>query len=173
MRRRSLVPSLVFLLVAFAACGDDPAVDFEAAADAAAADATSSSPTSDDAGAAATPATDAAATTKPTDAAADAAPVPTFSGEATYYAADGTGACGFAATTNLMVAAMNKAQYQKSVCGKCVRVKGPKGEVTVRIVDLCPGCKQGDLDLSEEAFTQVAALSAGRVKISWSFVTCP
>lgn len=104
---------------------------------------------------------------------ADASLGPTYTGEATYYAADGTGACGYPATTNLDVAAMNKAQYAKSVCGKCVHLKGPKGEVTVRIVDLCPGCKMGDLDLSEESFAKIANMSAGRVKISWSFVACP
>lgn len=108
------------------------------------------------------------------DAAVDAAPVQTFSGEATYYDADGTGACGFKATPNaLMVAAMNKAQYKKSLCGQCIHVKGPKGEVTVRIVDLCPGCSMGDVDLSRQAFQAISPLSAGRVKISWSFVACP
>jgi expansin len=109
-----------------------------------------------------------------TDAApADAAPTVDYSGEATYYAADGTGACGFKASPNdLLVAAMNKSQYAKSWCGQCVLVTGPKGTVKVRIVDLCPGCSQGSLDLSEQAFAAIAALSAGRVKITWHVVTC-
>jgi expansin (peptidoglycan-binding protein) len=105
--------------------------------------------------------------------AADAAPTVDYSGDATYYAADGTGACGFKATPNdLLVAAMNKSQYNKSWCGQCVLVTGPKGTVKVRIVDLCPGCSHGSLDLSEQAFTQIAALSAGRVKITWHVVSC-
>ncbi|MDB4994267.1 MAG: extracellular endoglucanase precursor [Myxococcaceae bacterium] len=107
----------------------------------------------------------------PADASVDAGP--SFSGEATYYAANGTGACGFPASpSDLFVAAMNKAQYSKSVCGKCVSVTGPKGTVKVRIVDLCPGCAFGGLDLSEQAFAKIAPLSAGRVKITWSFVPC-
>jgi expansin (peptidoglycan-binding protein) len=53
-----------------------------------------------------------------------------------------------------------------------VLVTGPKGSVKVRIVDLCPGCSHGDLDLSEEAFTTIASKSAGRVKITWHVVTC-
>lgn len=107
------------------------------------------------------------------DATADAAAVVEYPGEATYYAADGTGACGFAASPNdLNVAALNGDQYQKSWCGKCVLVKGPNGSVKVRIVDLCPGCAHGDLDLSKQAFTAIAALSAGRVKITWHTVTC-
>lgn len=106
----------------------------------------------------------------------DAAPVdagPEENGEATYYDADGSGACGFPKGTDFMVAAMNGAQYSKSVCGKCVEVTGPLGKVTVKIVDLCPGCKRGDLDLSQTAFQKIAKLSAGRVKISWHYVPCP
>lgn len=98
---------------------------------------------------------------------------PEESGEATYYDADGSGACGFPKGTDFMVAAMNGAQYSKSVCGKCVEVTGPLGKVTVKIVDLCPGCKRGDLDLSQTAFQKIAKLSAGRVKISWHYVPCP
>lgn len=104
---------------------------------------------------------------------ADAAPVTEFSGQATYYNADGTGACGFKATPNdLDVAAMNGSQYKKSLCGQCVLVTGPNGTVKVRIVDLCPGCAQGGLDLSKQSFAAIAPLSAGRIKIKWHFVPC-
>jgi len=106
-------------------------------------------------------------------ASGDAATGTVYSGQATYYAADGTGACGFKATPNdLDVAAMNGSQYKKSWCGQCVLVTGPNGMVKVRIVDLCPGCAFGGLDLSEEAFGSIAELSAGRVKITWHFVPC-
>jgi expansin (peptidoglycan-binding protein) len=71
-----------------------------------------------------------------------------------------------------MVAAMNAAQYDTAaLCGAYVRVMGPKGSVTVRIVDLCPGCKAGDLDLSREAFAQIADLAQGRVAITWQVVS--
>ena len=105
--------------------------------------------------------------------ASDAATGTVFSGQATYYNADGTGACGFKATPNdLDVAAMNGSQYKKSWCGQCVLVTGPKGTVKVRIVDLCPGCAFGGLDLSEQAFGAISPLSAGRVKITWYTVPC-
>jgi expansin (peptidoglycan-binding protein) len=105
---------------------------------------------------------------------ADAALGVEFSGQATYYDADGTGACGFKASPNdLNVAAMNGAQYvKKTSCGQCVLVTGPKGTVKVRIVDLCPGCARGGLDLSEQAFAAISPLSAGRIKITWHFVPC-
>jgi expansin (peptidoglycan-binding protein) len=98
----------------------------------------------------------------------------TQSGVATYYNADGTGACSFDASPNdLNVAAMNMPQFAGSaVCGECVAVTGPRGMVTVRIVDLCPGCEAGHLDLSQSAFAQIADLSAGRVPITWTVQSC-
>jgi expansin (peptidoglycan-binding protein) len=95
-------------------------------------------------------------------------------GVATYYAADGSGNCGFDPSPNdLNVAAMNAAEYAGSaVCGECVSITGPKGNVTVRIVDQCPDCEKGHLDLSQQAFAQIADVSAGRVPITWKVVAC-
>ncbi|HWB80096.1 MAG TPA: expansin EXLX1 family cellulose-binding protein [Nannocystaceae bacterium] len=97
------------------------------------------------------------------------------SGEATYYDfADGSGNCGFPATPNdLMVGAMNHVDYAASaVCGACVRIDGPNGSVDVRIVDQCPDCPEGHIDLSPEAFEHIAAIEAGRVPISWEYTSC-
>jgi len=44
--------------------------------------------------------------------------------------------------------------------------------VTVRVVDQCPECAVGDVDLSREAFSEIADLEAGRVPISWKVVSC-
>jgi expansin (peptidoglycan-binding protein) len=98
---------------------------------------------------------------------------PTYQGEATYYHATGVGACSFdPSPQDLMVAAMNAAQYDTAaLCGAYVQVTGPQGTVTVRIVDLCPGCKAGDLDLSQEAFSEIANLAQGRVPITWQVVS--
>jgi expansin len=95
------------------------------------------------------------------------------SGVATYYDADGTGACSFDATSDLDVAAIDMPEWNGSApCGECVAVAGPKGDVTVRIVDLCPGCETGHLDLSMSAFAKIADVSAGRVPITWHVVPC-
>lgn len=96
-----------------------------------------------------------------------------FEGEATYYDANGTGACGFPASNDFMVAAINDEQYSKANCGRCIEVAGPTGKVVVRIVDKCPGCSFGDVDLSQTAFGKIAKLSAGRIAITWRFVECP
>jgi expansin len=95
------------------------------------------------------------------------------SGDGTYYDADGSGNCSFDPTGDLMVAAMNHADYAASAaCGACVHIEGPSGEVTVRIVDRCPECPQGDIDLSPQAFEKIADLSLGRVDITWAYVPC-
>jgi expansin (peptidoglycan-binding protein) len=95
-------------------------------------------------------------------------------GIATYYGATGEGACMFDATpSDLNVAAINEVDWSGSAwCGACADVVGPSGSVRVRIVDLCPGCDSGHLDLSQEAFAQVAAVELGRVDITWQFVAC-
>lgn len=98
---------------------------------------------------------------------------PIHEGIATYYNATGAGACSFdPSPDDLMVAAMNAEEYDNAaVCGSYVEVIGPQGTVTVRIVDLCPGCQAGHLDLSREAFEQIAELVQGRVEITWQVVS--
>jgi expansin (peptidoglycan-binding protein) len=95
-------------------------------------------------------------------------------GDGTYYAADGTGNCSFDPSPgDLRVAAMNDPDYANAAwCGACLEVTGPSGSVVVRVVDRCPECKAGDLDLSPEAFAMLAPLSAGRVPIRWHEVAC-
>jgi expansin (peptidoglycan-binding protein) len=95
-------------------------------------------------------------------------------GEATYYnEADGGGNCSFDPTPqNLMVGAMNHVDYDNSaICGAFVEITGPKGVITVRIVDQCPECPAGDIDLSPFAFAQIDDLIKGRVPISWRIVS--
>ena len=96
-------------------------------------------------------------------------------GQATYYtSADGSGNCSFDPTPNdLLVGAMNAVDYAgAAACGACARLDGPNGSVTVRIVDQCPECPMGNIDLSPEAFDHIADRSAGRVPISWEYVAC-
>lgn len=96
----------------------------------------------------------------------------TRSGEATYYRATGKGNCSFEASDDLMVAAINTKDYDTAaMCGAYLTVTGPEGEVIVRIVDRCPACKPGDLDLSKQAFERVAKTSDGRVPVTWQIVS--
>jgi expansin (peptidoglycan-binding protein) len=93
-------------------------------------------------------------------------------GEGTYYDATGAGNCSFdPSPQNLMVAAMNQADYASAAaCGEYVSATGPRGAVTVRIVDRCPECASGDIDFSAEAFARIADPAAGRVPIQWQVV---
>ncbi len=96
-------------------------------------------------------------------------------GEATYYTfANGTGACSFDATPNdLMIGAMNATDFAGSgACGGCVHLQGSSAAITIRVVDLCPDCPAGNIDLSPEAFAKIADLPTGRVPISWQYVPC-
>ncbi|MBI5532342.1 MAG: hypothetical protein HY898_06490 [Deltaproteobacteria bacterium] len=100
----------------------------------------------------------------------------TYTGDATYYDfADGSGNCGFPATPNdLMVGAMNQTDYAGSAaCGACAQIQGPDGTITIRVVDRCPECKPGDIDLSPSAFAKIADPALGRVTITWNYVECP
>jgi expansin len=96
-------------------------------------------------------------------------------GEATYYTfANGAGACCFDSTPDdLMVGAMNQPDYAGSyVCGSCVEITGPKGIIDIRVVDECPECPAGNIDLSPSAFAKIADLQAGRVPIAWHLIPC-
>ncbi len=96
-------------------------------------------------------------------------------GVATFYDADGSGNCSFDKSSDLDVAAMAKPEYNASAsCGACLRVTGPKGDVLVRVVDSCPGCADGNvnLDLSAQAFAKIANPKDGRVPITYQLVSC-
>ncbi|KAG0258754.1 hypothetical protein BGZ95_004880 [Linnemannia exigua] len=86
------------------------------------------------------------------------------------------GACEFPFINSAMdmIAALNKPDFgnfarasTSPACGQCLQVTGPNGTVTVQVVDMCPGCKSGDVDLTPGAFAKIASLDAGRVRISW------
>lgn len=99
----------------------------------------------------------------------------TQDGLITFYDADGSGNCSYDPSPDRDVAAMNIGQYLDSaVCGACAQVEGPKGSLTVRIVDSCPDCPdKGHLDLSREAFAKIATPADGRVSVRWHLVPCP
>jgi expansin (peptidoglycan-binding protein) len=95
------------------------------------------------------------------------------SGEGTYYNANGGGNCSFDPSPgDLMVAALNTPDYHDSLlCGAYIEVTGPNGSVVVRVVDRCPECPAGDVDMSQQAFERIAALVAGRVPITWRLLS--
>ncbi|KAK9693236.1 hypothetical protein K7432_014010 [Basidiobolus ranarum] len=106
-----------------------------------------------------------------------------YRGDGTFFTPD-RDACskqGRSSRTTDMIAALSRFQFgqgsgkdtdQASMCGKCVKVQGPKGSVVVRIQDLCAPCRSGDIDLTPSAFKKIANLNDGRVKVTWKKVSC-
>ncbi|MGK3968334.1 expansin EXLX1 family cellulose-binding protein [Sorangium sp. So ce118] len=98
-----------------------------------------------------------------------------FSGDGTFYDPSvGVGACGFAVPdADAYVAALNPEQLAGgAACGSCIEVNGPDGSVTVRVIDLCPSCASGSVDLGQGPFREIADPDRGRVPITWNYVNC-
>lgn len=83
------------------------------------------------------------------------------------------------ASTNY--AAINSEQWDELAnCGRCAEVScaddkcaDQSTSVVVQILDQCPECKYGDLDLSPTVFETITGSSPARYAIKWKFVDCP
>lgn len=92
-------------------------------------------------------------------------------GEMTYYD-PGTGnqvACGGFYTPSDRIAALGASDFDgRGVCGKTATVSYQGKTTTVRVVDRCEACKDGDIDVTPTAFQELADLSVGRVPgVNW------
>ncbi|XP_002962308.2 EG45-like domain containing protein [Selaginella moellendorffii] len=110
------------------------------------------------------------------------APALAQSGQATFYSPYVPSSCyGFDTSKfppgNLIAAASKDLFRNKALCGAYFEitckgaVSGSGGcsrtpTVKVRVVDLCPGCHANSFDLSIEAFSRIAKLDVGRIKIT-------
>lgn len=98
----------------------------------------------------------------------------TYDGLATFYDADGGGACLYDPSDDVMTGAMNSTDYESAkACGAYVLVRAADGaSITVRITNECPGeCAPGQIDLSAEAFAKLADPTLGRIAITWKLVS--
>lgn len=101
----------------------------------------------------------------------------THSGEGTYYggvAGSEGGNCSlWVDSGDYYHVAMNNTDYDGSnACGACVEITGPNGTATATVVDRCPECAEGDIDMAEDLFAEVADKVDGRVDITWEYVPC-
>ncbi|CAN4113336.1 unnamed protein product [Withania somnifera] len=105
-------------------------------------------------------------------------------GTATYYTAPYVPSSCYGYQNNgvMIAAASDKIWGNRAACGRMYRVTctGPTNQgvlrpctgrsVVVKVVDYCPpGCR-GTIDLSQEAFSQIANLDAGKIKINFNRV---
>ena len=100
-------------------------------------------------------------------------------GKATHYEAVGGGStngnCSFPALpTNQLYVAVSPAEYAKgAACGTYLDVTGPRGKVRVVVMDQCPECAAGHIDLSKTAFGRIGTLSDGIVPVNYTTVKNP
>ena len=98
------------------------------------------------------------------------------SGEATHYVLQpGTGNCSYPGLpAGQLYVALSPGEYAAgAACGSYLQVSGPDGSVTAEVVDQCPPCGAGHIDLSEPAFARIAPLSAGLVGVSYHTIVDP
>lgn len=99
------------------------------------------------------------------------------SGEATHYelASGGMGNCSYPSPpAGQLYVALPPPEYGGSAaCGSYLQVSGPDGSVTVEVIDQCPECQAGHIDLSEQAFARIAPLSAGLVPVTYHTIVDP
>ncbi|WP_010181021.1 expansin EXLX1 family cellulose-binding protein [Aquimarina agarilytica] len=100
-------------------------------------------------------------------------------GEGTFYggvAGSSGGNCGLPVPADdFLHCALNTIDYNGSeACGACIEVEGTKGKsIVLKVVDRCPECKEGDVDLHEDAFALIDDPISGRIPITWKYVSCP
>jgi expansin (peptidoglycan-binding protein) len=97
------------------------------------------------------------------------------SGTATHYVLSGTGNCSYPSRpADGLFVAMSPPEYDgAAACGGYVEVSGPDGSVRAEVIDQCPPCAAGHVDLSEAAFSRIAPLSAGLVSVTYQAVADP
>jgi expansin len=102
-------------------------------------------------------------------------PTGTVTGTATHYVLSGTGNCSYPSPpADGLFVALSPSEYDgAAACGEYVEVSGPDGSVTAEVIDQCPPCAAGHVDLSETAFARIAPLSAGLVPVSYRPLTDP
>jgi expansin len=107
---------------------------------------------------------------------AQAPAVAQVTGEATHYVLQaGAGNCSYPSPpASQLFVALSPAEYDSAAaCGSYVQVTGPDGSVTAEVIDQCPPCQAGHVDLSEQAFARIAPLAAGLVPVTYHTVTDP
>lgn len=92
-------------------------------------------------------------------------------GEMTYYepATGNQVACGGYYTSNDRIAALGAGSFDgRGVCGKTAILTYQGKTTTVKVVDRCEACKDGDIDVTTTVFQDLAPLSVGRLPgVSW------
>ncbi|PRW59027.1 Trafficking particle complex subunit 5 [Chlorella sorokiniana] len=104
----------------------------------------------------------------------------TWPGEKNSKLAGGFNACQFGRLSpyyETYFAALNTAQYEDSLCGRCAAVRGTGSRATgktvvVMIVDECATCSYGDLDFTTKGANDITGYAFDHQPIEWSWTSC-
>jgi expansin len=97
------------------------------------------------------------------------------SGTATHYVLQSLPNCSYPSPpADGLFVALSPGEYDNAAaCGGYLEVHGPDGSVRVEVIDQCPGCAAGHIDLSEAAFSAIAPLNAGQVNVTYQPLVNP
>ena len=97
------------------------------------------------------------------------------SGIATHYVLQSLPNCSYPSPpADGLFVALSPGEYDSAAaCGGYLEVHGPDGSVRVEVIDQCPGCGAGHIDLSEAAFSAIAPLNAGLVDVTYQPLVNP
>ncbi|KAJ7176073.1 riboflavin-aldehyde forming enzyme [Mycena crocata] len=100
-----------------------------------------------------------------------AALVPRTTGRTTFYDPNGGfGACGSPIQNGDFAVALNPVDYAGGAhCGQNINVQFNGKSINVRVLDRCPGCPPGGLDLTRGAFSALANTDVGVIQTNWNF----
>lgn len=98
-----------------------------------------------------------------------------ISGIATHYVLQGLPNCSYPSPpADGLFVALSPGEYDSAAaCGGYLEVHGPDGSVRVEVIDQCPGCGYGHIDLSDAAFSAIAPLNAGLVDVTYQPLVDP
>jgi expansin (peptidoglycan-binding protein) len=93
---------------------------------------------------------------------------------ATHYVLAGLPNCGYSPPADGLFVALPAPEYAGAAdCGGYLEVSGPDGSVRVQVIDQCPECAAGHIDLSEAAFARLAPLQAGLINVRYTPLANP
>ena len=97
------------------------------------------------------------------------------SGTATHYVLQALPNCSYPTPpADQLFVALSPDEYDNAApCGSYLEVHGPGGSVRVEVIDQCPGCGDGHIDLSETAFSALAPLNQGVVDVTYQTLVNP
>ena len=92
-------------------------------------------------------------------------------------------ACGFVDFNTKYYVAMNFHQYDSTlinssnpndakVCNTCIKITYDNKSVIGKVIDKCPVCPEGAIDVSRTIFKKFADLDVGVIDVSWETVSC-